>query len=256
MRRIAHALLLSLLLASCSKSSEPVPKRLEKYVLEKPPANVGKKLDIGFDGRVTLLGARVDAAAELEPGDRVRLKLFWRSDARVDDDVRLSTHLLDGAGKRISDLDYAGPLRKRVQKEQVLGPGRWTPGKIYVDEQSFRVPKGWKTQKLEVAVSLADGEHRLPIVQGKGDAQNRATVASLVVRPQDPKPRAKRPGPALPPAVSGSIAPPLAPPPAASSGATKAAASVPSPAPKPTAAKPSTTAPLKQPSPTTPQPTN
>jgi hypothetical protein len=245
MRRLVHALLLGLLLAACSRNDAPVPKKLEKYVLEQPPASVGQKLDIGFDGKVTLLGARVDAPAELSRGDKVRMKLYWRSDARVDDDVRLSTQLLDGAGKRITDIDYAGPLRKRVRKEQVLGPGRWKPGKIYVDEQTFRVPKNWKTQKLEVAVSLVDGKDRLPIVRGKGDSQHRATVASLKIRPEGPK-RARRDMPA-----PSAIQPPLAPPPASA-----AASATPSTAPaaKPAAPQPKVTGALER-APSAPQPT-
>ncbi len=192
MKRWASALLFASVLAACGQSDTEPPPNLQEFVLDQAPADVGTRLDIGFDGRVTLLGARVKAPTKLTAGDKVRLKLFWRSDGRVGKNVRLSTHLIDGAGKRIAEIDYAGPLRKRVHRDQAFGPGRWTPGKIYVDEQTFRVPKTLKTEKLEVAVSLIDGNARLPIVRGQGDAQNRATVATLVVRPESAKKKPRR----------------------------------------------------------------
>jgi hypothetical protein len=200
MRRVAQALLLCACVAACSPgSADKPPQKLERYVLEQAPADVGQKLDVSFDGKITLLGARIEAPKNLSNRGKVKVTLYWRSDAPVDEDVRLSTHLLDGAGKQIHELDYVGPLRRRDEQMQTLGPGRWKPGHVYVDEQVFMAPsvRLLKTQKFEIAVSLAEGEVRLPVVRGKADARNRVTVGEVTVVP--------RPAPA--PAASSVTAP-------------------------------------------------
>lgn len=206
MRRAAYALLLCALSSACSRTDATQPPgKLAKYVLEQAPADVGTKLDASFDGKVTLLGARIEAPPVVTDKDKIKLTLYWRSDEPVDDDVRLSTHLLDGAGKQIHEIDFVGPLRKRDQQSQRLGPGRWKPGHVYVDKQVFKAPSGrlLKTQKLEIAVSLADGEERLPVVRGAHDARSRVKVGELTVAP-----RAKtNPGAAPSPTPASSAAP-------------------------------------------------
>jgi hypothetical protein len=189
MRRLGPALLFSVALSACSRGNSP-PEQLQKYVLDQPPQDVGAKQDVSFDGKVTLLGARVNAPPDLSNFSRVTLTLYWRSDAPVDADVRLSTHLLDGAGKLIQDFDYVGPLRRREQDRQALGPGRWSTGKVYVDEQIVRVPsvKWLKTQTFDLVVSLADGDKRLPVVRGAHDQENRVQVAELSLVPPAPPP--------------------------------------------------------------------
>lgn len=207
MRSALRALAVSALLAlsACSHGSpDKPPEKLQKYVLDQAPADVGQKLDVNFDGKITLLGARVQAPDNLTNRGWVKVTTYWRSDAPVDEDVRLSTHLLDAAGKQIHELDYNGTLRKRDGQMQTLGPGRWKPGHVYVDEQRFRAPsfRQLKTQKFEIVVSLAEGEVRLPIVRGKGDELNRVKIGEVTVTP--------RPAPAkstAPPASAASAAP-------------------------------------------------
>ncbi len=208
MRRLAQALLVCACVAACSPgSADKPPQKLERYVLEQAPADVGQKLDVSFDGKITLLGARVEAPKNLSNRGKVKVTFYWRSDAPVDEDVRLSTHLLDGAGKQIHELDYVGPLRRRDEQMQTLGPGRWKPGHVYVDEQVFMAPsvRMLKTHKFEIAVSLAEGEVRLPVVRGKADARNRVTVGEVAVMPRP----APVPAPATPSvsASAGSAAP-------------------------------------------------
>ena len=41
----------------------------------------------------------------------------------------------------MGNLDFVGPLREeRNNSHQVLGPERWEKGKVYVDEQTYKVP--------------------------------------------------------------------------------------------------------------------
>ncbi len=153
---------------------------LAKYVLDAAPADVGTKLNTDFDGKITLLGAKVEPAGVARPGAKLKLTMYWQVKAPLGEDGwNLFTHVLDGAGERVLNLDNVGPLRQIEGTRQVMWPSAWQAGKVYVDEQEFSVPASIKTGKLQITAGIWKGTSRLSIKSGPKDAHDRALVASL-----------------------------------------------------------------------------
>jgi hypothetical protein len=60
----------------------------------------------------------------------------------------------------------------------------WEPGKVYVDQQTFHVPKA-KTDTIQVITGFFNKEGRLPVTAGPKDSQDRAMVATFTVQPSE-----------------------------------------------------------------------
>ncbi|MEB2322673.1 MAG: carbohydrate-binding family 9-like protein [Sorangiineae bacterium] len=152
---------------------------LKAYVLDKAPEKLPHRLDIDFDGKVTLLGYRIEPEGAVQPNQRVKLTMYWRSDKKLDGAWNLFTHLLDGSGERVMNIDNVGPIRELRGTTQVLGPSQWQAGKVYVDEQVFNVPAKLRTDKLQVVVGVWKDNDRLKPTSGPHDRENRGLVATL-----------------------------------------------------------------------------
>jgi hypothetical protein len=175
--------------AACSKKKDkqataatPENKKhaLRSYIRSETPKRMSNKLGVDFDGKVTLLGYRLDPDG-LTPGKNAKLTLYWKSVAKVDDGFQLSTHLVDGSGERLLTLEN-GPLRKKKSKtKNALPPSEWDPGKVYIDEVSFKVPSKIKTDEVRLVTSIARKSERLPITAGEKDTENQALVATVMI---------------------------------------------------------------------------
>jgi hypothetical protein len=185
MNRTAMVLVASgLAVSACVGGSKdgPAPKpdeSLKAFILDAPPADVGKPLGIDFDGKVTLLGAKVSPEGPLKPGQRVKVTMYWKSNKPLEKGWKLFTHVLDGSGERILNIDNVGPIRRLSKGTQALAPSAWEPGKVYVDEQSFTLPRKLKTTTAQFTVGIWRGRDRLPTLSGPHDRQNRGIVAEL-----------------------------------------------------------------------------
>jgi hypothetical protein len=177
----------ALLAGACVGGSkdEPPPdmtEALKAYTLDKEPADVGTKVSINYDNKVTLIGAKVDPPTPVHPGDRVKVTMYWRDDKEMGEmGWKLFTHVTDGSGERILNIDNVGPLRRYVGHDQGLGPSTWKAGKIYVDEQEFTIPKKVKTATINVTVGLWKADERLPIVSGPKERDNRGIAATIQI---------------------------------------------------------------------------
>jgi hypothetical protein len=170
------AVFCSLAALACAKHSQDAAG-LELAVL---PGDPPIKLGVDFDGRVELLGAKLEPTRGIKPGSRVELTLYWRSLASVPRGYRLFTHVLDEAGERILNLDGNGPLRKTRDGEPILPPSAWRPGKVYVDKQVFSVPLALRTDSISILAGLFRDSERLPVTRG-ASSSDRAIVAKLAV---------------------------------------------------------------------------
>jgi hypothetical protein len=188
MRTIANVVYLSCMLGllpcACVGSGDgETPKedkqRLKSFILDKPPANVPNKLNINYDGKVTLLGYSIDPPSSVAPGERVKLVMYWRADKKLEEGWNLFTHVVDGSGERILNIDNVGPLREWRETRQVLGPSGWEAGKFYVDEQVFTIPTGVKTSKVQVVTGVWRENTRLKPVSGPHDNEDRGIVVSI-----------------------------------------------------------------------------
>src|SRR6476469_4662050 len=92
---------------------EPSAEQLDAvkaYVLDKEPADVGNKLGINFDNKLTLLGAKVEPSTPLKTGERVKVTMYWKVDNEIGEPGwKLFTHVIDASGERILNIDNVGP---------------------------------------------------------------------------------------------------------------------------------------------------
>lgn len=195
--------------ASPAETAEPDPS-ISAYVLESIPADVQNRTLVDFGGAVHLVGYDIEPRDRIAPGDRIKLKLYWRSVKRLSAGWSLFTHLdVPGAPKPYA-FDGVGPLRAAVPdpehgRKQKVSPSDWRPGLIYVDEQDIRVPDdasgevtlsvGLYREPVQVVGQEIDGLSgvRLPILSGLSDGKQRALIARLFTVGGEKRPaKAKR----------------------------------------------------------------
>ncbi len=118
----------------------------------------------------------------------MKLTYYWRCDEPLEDGWLLFTHTKDDGSGKMGNLDFVGPLRDaRANGHQVLGPERWEKGKVYVDEQTYKVPDDVNGTDVTVFVGIWKGDARLRIVSGPNDGDNSAIVGKIKTGVQ-PKP--------------------------------------------------------------------
>jgi hypothetical protein len=164
---------------SKGSSSKENVEHLKPYILEAVPADIPNKVDINFENKIHLVGYRVEPAGKAPPGTDVKVTMYWRVDEKLDDGWSLFTHIVDSNGERILNIDNVGPLREVKESHQALWPSAWEKGKVYVDEQSFRVPDDTSTAEVVIATGIWKGDARLRVVGGPADAENRGIVVRL-----------------------------------------------------------------------------
>jgi hypothetical protein len=154
-------------------------EKLAPYILEAPPADIPHKLDVNFENKVHLIGYKFDPETA-RPGQEAKLTYYWRCDDTLEDGWLLFTHTKDMGSGKMGNLDFVGPLREeRNTTHQVLGPERWEKGKVYVDEQTYKVPSEVTGNEVSIMVGVWKGDARLRIVSGPNDGDNSAIVGSL-----------------------------------------------------------------------------
>ena len=164
---------------ACSREStqEAVSEDLAKYVLDEVPATLQHRLHADFGGKVQLLGYDIaggDEGAEPSPGDDLELTLYWRSSARLMPGWKLFTHLLDGRGETIANLDDRGPLRSGGE-DQALPPSAWRPGHIYADPLEFTLPRD-SAGPTTLVVGVWQSDARLGLVGGSRAGRDQTIV--------------------------------------------------------------------------------
>ncbi len=201
------AVALLVLASGCAGRTAPEPPKVDpalaENVLDAVPSDIQRTF-IDFEGKVHLVGYKLEPARVATLGSQVKVTLFWQPVQKLEFGWRLFTHIVDDNQRQIANLDDVGPLRKLegdgAAQHQVLGPSQWQPGKIYVDEQTFEVPKDTRSTGITIMVGIwrpeagvvevdvdgstkpqvvTGGGTRLPIVSGTSDGHNSAVVAHL-----------------------------------------------------------------------------
>jgi hypothetical protein len=181
--------LMTLCLAIGCSRDDAAKKKLKGFILEKEP-KIEKKLNVDFDGKVELLGYKFNTKAP-KPDKKVKLTLYWKPKQKLDEGVRLFTQVLDGSGERVQSLDDKGPLREKKSGKHVFPMSKWEPGKIYVDEMSFKLSSKIKTDRFQIVAGVAKGSSRFEIKAGPKDSQNRALVLDMAISKGESKSKAK-----------------------------------------------------------------
>lgn len=178
------------LLAACAKPKEDArekhdptaeAERLKGFIFDQAPNDVGTPVNADLEGKITLLGARVEAPAEVKPGVQVKYTLYWKVNQNPGSGYKLFTHVVDGAGERLLNIDNVGPLRELRAGSQALPPSDWEAGKVYADEQTFTVPAKIKTDKIEIMTGIFRKGSRLSVTSGPKDSTNRVVAATIPV---------------------------------------------------------------------------
>jgi hypothetical protein len=164
-------------------------EKLKAYVLDAVPGDLPNKTDINFENKIHLVGYKFEPA-QAAPGADIKATLYWRVDDKLDDGWSLFTHILDSNNERVLNIDNVGPLREVRENHQALWPSAWEKGKVYVDEQSFKVPDDIKTPEIIFTTGIWKGDARLRVVGGAGDPENRGIVARLKTGQSDKPPLA------------------------------------------------------------------
>jgi Carbohydrate family 9 binding domain-like len=153
-------------------------ERLKAYVLDSAPADMQHKTDVNFENKVHLVGYKFDPETA-KPGQEVKITMWWRCDSSLDDGWSLFTHLHDDVSDKNDNLDTNGPIRENRNNKQILGPDKWEKGKVYVDDQSYKMPDWVKGPDLTVYTGIWKGDARLRIITGPNDGDNRAIVGKI-----------------------------------------------------------------------------
>jgi hypothetical protein len=185
MRQIQASLAIvmaGLLSAGCVGSGKGLSsedkEKLKAYVLDAPPADIPHKLDVNLENKVHLIGYKFEPETA-RPGQDVKLTYYWRCDDTVEDGWLLFTHTKDEGSGKMGNLDYVGPIREERNGHQVLGPEHWEKGKVYVDEQAYKVPAEVTGAEVTVFVGIWKGDARLRIISGPNDGDNSAIVGKI-----------------------------------------------------------------------------
>ncbi len=119
--------------------------------------------------------------ALVKPGDEVIVRLYWRSDATLSEDLHGFVHLVNALDNVVA------------QQDQIPGPNfqpttLWLPGNTVLDEYQLRVPEDASSSVFWPLVGLYDYEtlERLPVVRDADQAvEDAARLAPLkiVTRP-------------------------------------------------------------------------
>src|SRR5579883_698519 len=153
-------------------------ERLKANVLDTAPADMQHKLDVNFENKLHLIGYKFDPESA-RPGQEVKLTYYWRCDDTLEDGWVLFTHTKDETSGKMGNLDYVGPLREEKSGgHQLLGPERWEKGKVYVDEQTYKVPDDVQGD-VGIYVGVWKGDARLRIISGPNDGDNSAIVGKI-----------------------------------------------------------------------------
>lgn len=162
-----------------SKSDKVNKEALKQYILESAPKDIPHAINAVFEGKAELLGYRMTPEKKAKPGTEIKLTMYWKCLEDLPDGWNLFTHVLDAKGGRVLNIDNVGPIRQWTDNRQALAPSVWKKGKVYIDEQTFKLPDKLNTHELTVVTGIWKGQARLKITSGPHDKENRAIVAHL-----------------------------------------------------------------------------
>ena len=175
-----------LFLGSCveqpRKMTSQEKEAIKPYILTSKPV-IAHPLDVNLENHVLLLGYDVKPDAPIKPGQSFTITFFWEVKKPLDEGWMLFTHVEDATNAPRINADSEGIIRKHYP------PGKWQQGEIIKDVQTINLPSTWDSPTATVKVGVWFGPHRLQVLSGKKDEDNRVIAAVLptTVKAKDKK---------------------------------------------------------------------
>ncbi len=156
-----------------------IPAYAAPTILVESQLKITQPINVTFDGKAELLGAEIDRT-DAQPGDPIRVTLYWRALAPMDQSYVEFVHLIDREGIIVAQRD--------------TWPGRgmyptvvWQPGKLFADTMSINVPDGaYAPNDAVIQVGLYDAQdQRLTAIDAAGQSidQNAVTLSQVAIAP-------------------------------------------------------------------------
>ncbi len=142
-------------------------------------ASVTQPLNVTFDDKIELLSAEVDRGSA-QPGDPIKVTLYWRALRPIDRSLVEFVHLIDDQGIMIAQRD--------------TWPGRgmypttlWKPDEVFADTLYLHIPDGAYTPNnatVRVGLYEQDGP-RLTAIDARGQAvvDNAVSIGAMKIDP-------------------------------------------------------------------------
>lgn len=155
------------------------------YAEAEEPA-IDRSLEVKLKEGVSLLGYELSATS-LEPGEELRLTLYWQAERRLKEEYTIFVHLLNREGVSAAQGD-SPPMRGLYPTIY------WQEGERVVDEHRFPVADDAPSGRylLEVGVYSPQSGERLAVVDEMGEAIDDRIVLDYIqigrerARPQHP----------------------------------------------------------------------
>ncbi len=121
-------------------------------------ASIPNRLDADFGGELRLLGYDLHTASA-EPGENVRMTLYWQAQIAMDRNWSIFVHVVDEQGVIVAQRD-------RYPGQGLLATTHLQPGQTWADDYVIPIPAGTLAPtSLQIAVGLYDVRDgtRLPL---------------------------------------------------------------------------------------------
>ena len=152
--------------------------RANLYVLGGAPGEAAPayRLDAQLGQAIVLTGYTLESDS-VDPGDSLRLTLFWQANDKVSARYTVFTHLVDSTGKPVAQTD-SPPLGGTAPTDS------WQVGVTLVDRYAIAIPPGTSPGQYELRVGLYPWPDltRLPVTLNGKPSGDYVPLATIRVR--------------------------------------------------------------------------
>ncbi|MDE0464002.1 MAG: hypothetical protein OXH93_16410 [Caldilineaceae bacterium] len=153
------------------------------YIWNSPPGHVpfstqGEPTNIGDSstGQMTLLGWKLLSSPTPKPGESIIIRLFWRANQKIDEDLHTLLHLYSPSLKHSWAADAQGTIR--------IPTKIWDPDKYYIETMFLPIPLDVPPLTLSLAAGLSSSTHgRLDITGSDSGLLHLRDIEVAPVRP-------------------------------------------------------------------------
>jgi len=154
-----------------------VPAYAAPSMLDMASVKIDQPINVTYGGKTELLGAQVDRT-QAQPGDPIKVTLYWRALVPMDQTYVEFVHLIDDDGIIVAQRD--------------TWPGRglyptvlWQPGQVFADELYLHVPAGaYAPNVATLRVGLYDSQGTRLTAEGAYLEDNAASIGQVALTPR------------------------------------------------------------------------